>query len=405
MKLTPLGEVAEVIAGQSPEGSYYNSKGDGTPFYQGKKEFGEKFLGEPTTWTTKITKLAQPGDILMSVRAPVGPINFAVEEICIGRGLAAIRSSERIDRQYLFYFLLHKQPVISGNTGAVFDSINRNQIASIEVPLPSLDHQAKIVEKLDVAFSEIDLLESNLALNLKNVKELWLSLLSDTSGVHNFDSEIIIGQSRKRSDFKLMKLSEICDFSRGLTYSKSDEVEKSNNIVLRASNIDLNSNSLNLEDLRYIKDSIKIKSDKIVKKDSLIICTASGSKAHVGKVALIDQNYGYAFGGFMGQLSPLPECDPKFLFYILTSREFKDHLMNLNDGTNINNLRFSDIADYEILLPSLEDQREIANKLDSVSVEIERLQNKSAIQKDFASMLRHSLMNEAFSQEHELALS
>jgi hypothetical protein len=65
---------------------------------------------------------------------------------------------------------------------------------------------------------------------------------------------------------KLVKLSEICTFSRGLTYSKSDEVDFSNNVVLRANNIDLDSNSLNLEDLRYIKDSIQIKKEKIGKK-------------------------------------------------------------------------------------------------------------------------------------------
>ncbi len=87
-----LGEVCEVIAGQSPEGRFYNTQGNGLPFYQGKKEFTEKFIGSPTTWTTKITKVALKDDILMSVRAPVGPVNFATEKICIGRGLAAIRA-------------------------------------------------------------------------------------------------------------------------------------------------------------------------------------------------------------------------------------------------------------------------------------------------------------------------
>ena len=157
-QLVPLGTVAEVIAGQSPEGIYYNSNGNGTPFYQGKKEFGDKFLGVPTTWTSKITKLAQSGDILMSVRAPVGPINFSTQQICIGRGLAAIRASKLVDKNYLFYFLLHKQPEISGNTGAVFDSINKDQIASIEIPVPPLEQQSEIINKLESSFAEIELL-------------------------------------------------------------------------------------------------------------------------------------------------------------------------------------------------------------------------------------------------------
>jgi type I restriction enzyme S subunit len=87
-----IGDVCEVIAGQSPAGKFYNAEGKGTPFYQGKKDFGEKFIEASTTWTTQTTKIAKEGDILMSVRAPVGPVNFATEEICIDRELAAIYS-------------------------------------------------------------------------------------------------------------------------------------------------------------------------------------------------------------------------------------------------------------------------------------------------------------------------
>ena len=177
-KLVSLGTVAEVIAGQSPEGIYYNSNGDGAPFYQGKKEFGDKFLGVPTTWTTKVTKLAQPGDILMSVRAPVGPINFSTQEICIGRGLASIRASKSVDKDFLYYFLLHKQPEISGNTGAVFDSINKEQIASIEIPVPSLERQKKIVKKLNSALAEIELLKAQIKTEKDCALALRQSLLS-----------------------------------------------------------------------------------------------------------------------------------------------------------------------------------------------------------------------------------
>ena len=104
-KIKRLGDVCEVIAGQSPESRYYISKGIGLPFYQGKKEFTYKYIGEPTTWSSKITKEAFEGDILISVRAPVGPINFSTQHICIGRGLAAIRAGESIDKEFLFDFV------------------------------------------------------------------------------------------------------------------------------------------------------------------------------------------------------------------------------------------------------------------------------------------------------------
>lgn len=226
MKLVPLGAIAEVIAGQSPEGIYYNSSGEGIPFYQGKKEFGERFLGEPTTWTTKITKEAQQGDILMSVRAPVGPINFSTQQICIGRGLAAIRSSEMIDKDFLFYFLLYKQPEISGNTGAVFDSINKDQIASIQVPLPSIEKQGEIVKKLDVAFFEIDLLEGNLFERESVIAEITAEKLD----------QIFRKKTKGTNNSQQVALSEIARVINGRAYNQSELLKQGKYPVLRVGN-------------------------------------------------------------------------------------------------------------------------------------------------------------------------
>lgn len=172
-----LGEVCEVIAGQSPEGKYYNNAGDGLPFYQGKKEFTEKFIGEPTTWTKSITKEARQGDVLMSVRAPVGPVNFSTEKICIGRGLAAIRATKVIDKEFLFNFLLKHENEIVGNAGAVFNSISKAQIENIQIPLPPLPEQNSIVAILDEAFAAIAKAKENAEKNLQNARELFESYL------------------------------------------------------------------------------------------------------------------------------------------------------------------------------------------------------------------------------------
>ncbi len=148
-KMVKLGEVCEVISGQSPESEYYNDRGEGTPFYQGKTEFTDKYIGAPTTWTTKETKIAEKDDILMSVRAPVGPVNIATQRICIGRGLAAIRVTKKILMPYLFFLLKIKEKDIKGNGGAVFDSISRKDIESIPIPLPPLSVQERIVAKIE----------------------------------------------------------------------------------------------------------------------------------------------------------------------------------------------------------------------------------------------------------------
>ena len=155
--IVPLGEVAEVIAGQSPPGKSYNDAGAGIPFYQGKTEFGQMFIGEPTKWTTVPQRFAEAGDILMSVRAPVGPINFATKKICIGRGLAAIKPIDNhLLPSYAFYILRSQEADITGNTGAAFASINKNDIKKIEIPLPPLEVQREIVAEIEGYQKEID---------------------------------------------------------------------------------------------------------------------------------------------------------------------------------------------------------------------------------------------------------
>lgn len=161
-----------------------------------------------------------------------------------------------------------------------------------------------------------------------------------------------------------VKLGDVCELNRGLTYKKTDEVLDSSIKVLRSNNIDLESNSLDLSEVKCLRDDLKIAKDKFVLKDSILMCMANGSKIHLGKVALIDTDELFAFGGFMGLLVP-KGINPKFLYFTLCSPIFKDYVGALQDGANINNLKFSDISNYPILLPPLEVQREIVAKVEA----------------------------------------
>lgn len=132
----------EIIQGTSPKSEFYNDTGEGIPFYQGKKDFGERYLNQPTMWTTEAIKVSVKDDILMSVRAPVGDVNLnPFDEICIGRGLAAIRINERTTRDYVFHWLHFHNDEISGHKGSTFDSISGNEIRTIKLPLPPLKLQ------------------------------------------------------------------------------------------------------------------------------------------------------------------------------------------------------------------------------------------------------------------------
>lgn len=147
-----LPEVADILMGQSPPGETYNTESRGIPFFQGKAEFGDT---HPTTkkWCSSPLRIAEQGDILLSVRAPVGPTNVAKERCCIGRGLAAIRAkTELVSATFLrFFFKAHERTIAGRGVGSTFDAIGREEIARIEIPIPPLSEQERIVSVLNEA--------------------------------------------------------------------------------------------------------------------------------------------------------------------------------------------------------------------------------------------------------------
>ena len=186
--------------------------------------------------------------------------------------------------------------------------------------------------------------------------------------------------TERKHPWPMVRLGDVCEFSRGLTYSKSDEVQVSSNVVLRSNNVDLGTGCLVFDELKYIRDSIEIPKSKRVSKGAILMCTANGSKQHLGKVALIDDDYDYAFGGFMGLLTPNDSINSRYLYWQLMSFEFKRHVTTLTDGTNINNLKFADIAQFTFPLPPLSVQREIVARLERELAVVEK------IKKDFEAI-------------------
>jgi type I restriction enzyme S subunit len=151
-----LSLAADVVMGQSPPGASYNEDGVGAPFFQGKAEFGQMY---PTVrkWTTAGSKHAKVGDILLSVRAPVGPTNVADIDCVIGRGLAAIRAKNHMNQVFLLWFLRSfEHEIAAKGTGTTFDSISGDALRNQSINVPPLEEQEKIVEFLEEQLSRLD---------------------------------------------------------------------------------------------------------------------------------------------------------------------------------------------------------------------------------------------------------
>ena len=152
IEVVPLREVATITAGQSPPGSTYNENGLGLPFFQGKADFGG-VRPIARKWCVAPRKIAEAGDILISVRAPVGPTNIAGELCCIGRGLAAVRPDETVAlRDFVHWMIKHREPeLIAKGQGSTFAVIGQKDLKSLLIPLLPIDEQRWIVGILNRA--------------------------------------------------------------------------------------------------------------------------------------------------------------------------------------------------------------------------------------------------------------
>jgi len=172
-----LEDMSTIILGQSPPSSTYNKERIGLPFFQGKADFGHVHP-VARTWCDAPKKTSEKGDILISVRAPVGSTNIAVDACCIGRGLAAIRPLEMADTMYVFYYLRHLENHISQQgTGTTFKAITGKQLRTIALSLPPVAEQKRIVSRIESIFSGIDAIEQTVNQSISALGALKQSVL------------------------------------------------------------------------------------------------------------------------------------------------------------------------------------------------------------------------------------
>ena len=163
--------------------------------------------------------------------------------------------------------------------------------------------------------------------------------------------------------FELNKVSDLIDFVRGVTYSKNDEVSEDGIEIFRANNISIDG-SLNLSDIRLINKKCKVKVTQKLCKDDILICTASGSEAHIGKVAFIEKDLDSYFGGFMAVIRTKDNLNSRYLFELLKIEKFRNHLKQQISSANIRNLKSDVFESFEIPLPPLEIQEQIVKEIE-----------------------------------------
>ncbi len=336
--IVTVGDIAEVISGQSPEGETVNDSGQGVPFHQGKTDFTDRWILPPRKWTTAPTKFAEPNDILMSVRAPVGPVNLAGYRLCIGRGLAAIRPSERVEAIYLFHILRSAEETIVGQSGAAFAAINRKDVEAIPVPLPPLEVQREIMAEVEGHQRVID---------------------GARAVLDNYRSHIPVDP-----EWKVVEMGEIADFKNGLNFTRSDNGEP-----LRIVGVsDFQANWLvPSESLSSVHLDAPVGPDYLLQPGDVLFVRSNGNPDLVGRSMLVPDGIGRAsFSGFTIRARfDTGQVNPRYLAHFFKTPVFADHMKTTGQGASIRNLSQGILADLKVPLPDLETQAAIVSEIEA----------------------------------------
>ena len=268
-------EICTLIMGQSPDSKSYNKDKNGIPFYQGNADFGEEHP-TPTVWCTAPKKIARKGDILISVRAPIGDMNIANEDCCIGRGLAAIRlnKSDIVDINYLYHYLSATVEFLQEQgTGSTFKAINKTTLEGIEIPCPSIEKQKNIAKLI---------IEIKTSIQYKKAELFALNELVKSRFI-----EMFVEKGFKEITFS--DYAEIIDGDRGKNYPKAEEFsDEGYCLFLSAKNV--TKDGFLFEQMQFISEE----KDNLLRKGKLcrgdIVITTRGT---IGNIAFYDDDIPY----------------------------------------------------------------------------------------------------------------
>ena len=333
-----LKDIADINMGQSPSGSSYKNNGRGIPFLQGNKTFGFLY---PTidTWTTEPKKIGKKNSVLMSVRAPVGDLNIANKDICIGRGLCSIEMKNG-NNQYLYYLLKNSiKKIKMKSTGTVFDSINRKELENIEI----LDFDKSQQKKISKVLFDIDKkIELNIQTN-DNLYEITNKLYEQLFFIE------------RKDDWKEYNLQELMDISNGYSYTGKELVDTSVVGMATIKNFE-RTGGFKEEGFKDI-EPIKAKDVHYVDKfDILVACTDLTQNADIigNAIMLLNSSRYKKVVISMDLVKILPKKNKYLVFSILNSKEFKNFALGYKTGTTVLHLNKNCFKDFNIRLPDLD---------------------------------------------------
>lgn len=346
MIVRPLTEYCTLNMGQSPDSKTYNTQGNGLPFYQGNADFGET---HPITrvWCSAPVKTAENGDILISVRAPIGAMNTAVERCCIGRGLAALTPiRNKCSKQFLYYALQSKvdsliDSLIAQGTGSTFKAISKKVLEATYIPAYSSDEQEHISNTIGRVDRAVAARRNQLILLDQLVKSRFVELF----GVYPLNP-------------KGWETATIRDIVTDVRYGSSrPAVDGGKYPYLRMNNITYGG-ELDLTDTKRI-DIPDNELDKCTVRRGDVLFNRTNSKELVGKTCDYNRDEMMVLAGFVIRVRVTERILPEFLSAFLNTDFSKRMLLGMcKAAIGQANINAQEMQDIGIYLPPTELQRQ-----------------------------------------------
>ncbi|MHB8858645.1 MAG: restriction endonuclease subunit S [Thermoleophilia bacterium] len=417
--VSSLDDITEVIMGQSPSSKFYSTDGQGLPFFQGKAEFGELYP-QVRKWCSKPNKVAKKDDILLSVRAPVGPTNLSTTECCIGRGLAAIRPKEGISNKYVLYYLRSiENDIESLGTGTTFKAISGKVLREIPIPVAPLDQQRIIVAEIEKQFSRLDEAVTSLKrakANLERYKaavlkaavegkltEEWRKQHPDVEPASELLKRILAEGRRKWEEAELHNIfpiprkwswARLKDVFDVITDGDHQAPPKSNAGIPFLVIGNLSSGNLDFSSTRFVKrqyyDSLAV-FRKPQKGD--LLYTVVGS---YGIPIKVDTDIPFCVQRHVAILKPNAFVLSDYLYYMLLSSSVYEQSTKVATGTAQKTVPLGGLRNIRIPIPPLDEQVEIVSLLDAYFSSVISLEKTIEEDRKCGDRIKQAILSQAY---------
>lgn len=357
-----LGEIATITMGQSPSSTYYNTEFEGLPLIQGNADLVNRKTVQ-RIFTKQVTKRCKEGDIIVTVRAPVGKVGKATFDACIGRGVCAISYTN----DYLYYYLMHiEEHWEKLSRGTTFDAVNSSDIQALLIPIPPLPEQKAIAKVL----SDIDELIESIEKLIHKKKQIKQGAMQ----------ELLTGKKRLpgfSGKWEVKRLGELGVTYSGLSGKKKEDFNSGNSYYITFLNV-LNNPVIDLKQVEKVRVS-KWENQNLVRKGDIFFNTSSETPEEVGMCSVLMEDKpnlylnSFCFGY---RLYDGSKCDALYLTSYLRSDLGRKMFSTIAQGSTRYNLSKKEFNNIAIPLPPLPEQKAIAQILSDMDAEIEALEKK-----------------------------